>query len=596
MVLAHRLSCLILLLWGMFVPSQAAEGGSAAKQFHPVGVEVQWQWGGVPLVFGEAIGVQGWQIRRADFLMSELALQRQDGTWLESSDWFACFRGADGKARALLEGVPAQVYQGIRFKIGLGEKVDRTDPNHWPPGHALHPSVNGLHWGWQGGYIFLALEGHFPKADTTSGGFSYHLAGPSRPMKIELNGPVDLRSGGTISLNFNLEKILGGLNPVEFGESTHSREGDPRAAELKGRAERAFSLSGVMPDLWQESVTTAAPGNAPQSGTTMVMHISKRLPQVTLPAGNLPTLEGVALGQRLFHETRLSLNNKQACASCHQADAAFTDAGRRFSLGVDGREGLRNTMPLFNLAWQEEFFWDGRIKGLRHQVLLPIQDPVEMHESLSGVVEKLSGDASYAEGFRKAFGSSGITPERLGLALEQYLLTLISQDSKFDRALQGREKLTPAEQRGLELFVTEHDPARNLRGADCFHCHGGALFTNQGFANNGLDATPEPGRQRVTGKAGDLGKFRVPSLRNTALTGPYMHDGRFSTLEQVIDHYDHGVQRTATLDPNLSKHPTAGLGLTREDKSALIAFLEALTDNSLFQNSPVSADFTISKP
>ena len=596
MVYLLRMLWSVMVLLTMASPVRSAEPGPLAKRFHPVGIEVRWQWEGAPLRFGLAKGDSQLTVRRADFLMSGLALRRADGTWLESSDWYACFRGADGKARAQLDGVPAHVYTGMRFKIGVAEKVDRGDPHQWPPGHALHPLMNGLHWGWQGGYIFLALEGHYPKADGNAGGFSYHLAGTPRQMTVELEGTLNLMSGGTIGLDYDLAKILGGLCPAEFGESTHSRDGDPRAAELKGRVERVFSFTGVMPELWQQPNVAAAAGNLPQPGTPLLMHVSKRLPQVTLPGDNLPSQEGVALGKRLFHETRLSLTNTQSCASCHQATAAFTDAGRRFSLGVDGKEGTRNAMPLFNLAWQQEFFWDGRAKGLRHQVLLPIQDPVEMHESLERVAGKLSGDAAYRAGFHAAFGSPGVTTERLGLALEQFLLTLISQDSKFDQALLGKAKLTPTEQRGLELFVTEHDPARNLRGADCFHCHGGALFSNQGFANNGLDAAPGAGRQGVTGEAGDLGKFRVPTLRNIALTGPYMHDGRFSSLEQVIEHYDNGVQRTATVDPNLSKHPAAGLGLTVADKVALVAFLKTLTDPSLVLNPPTAAAFTVSKP
>jgi cytochrome c peroxidase len=414
-------------------------------------------------------------------------------------------------------------------------------------------------------------------------------------MAVTLEGPLDLRSGGTVGLELDVAKILGGLDPAVFGESTHSREGDPRAAALRTRVEQAFRLIGVKPEVWQDPAVVAASPSAAAHGTPYSLQFSRRLPPVKLPADNRPTLEGVDLGRALFHDARLSVNNTQSCASCHDQRAAFADAGKRFSLGADGLPGKRNAMPLFNLAWQAEFFWDGRTRRLRDQVLEPIQDPLEMHQPLDQAIGKIAADPAYAGKFEAAFGAGGITAERLGLALEQFLLTQVSQDSKFDQALRGAIKLTPVEQRGLELFVTEHDPARNLRGADCFHCHGGALFSNQAFANNGLDAAPLPGRQAVTGLGSDAGKFRVPPLRNIAVTGPYMHDGRFATLEEVIDHYDHGVQRTATLDPNLAKHPAAGLGLGAADKAALIAFLHTLTDQAFLRPVSISAA-SLSKP
>ena len=585
--------------------------GQKPRSFHEVGVEVSWNWETKPLRFGGAVNEgkesnkhprqAGLGVTRVDFLMSELALRRADGSWLETGGWFACFRGSHGMNRAVLDGVPSQEYSGLRFKVGVPAAENHEDPNRWPAGHPLHPSVNGLHWGWQGGYIFMALEGHWQQQDGRPGGFSYHLAGDDHLMTVMLDGPMDLRRGGTIGVEIDVGKILGGLDPAVFGESTHSRAGDERSLTLKARAEQAFSLTGVMPEVWQDSAAAAPVAGAPPPaentpGTPFPLRISNRLPQVKLPVDNQLTLEGVALGSSLFHDTRLSSNNTQSCASCHDRGAAFADPGQRFSLGAEGLAGKRNAMPLFNLAWQTEFFWDGRTKRLRDQVLEPIKDPVEMHLPLDLAVEKLQGDGGYVRQFTSAFGTPGVTSERIGFALEQFLLTLVSQDSKFDQAVRGETKLTPMEQRGLELFVTEHDPARNLRGADCFHCHGGNLFTNQGFANNGLDAAPAAGRGAVTGLAADTGKFRVPSLRNIAATAPYMHDGRFVTLEQVIDHYDHGVQRTDTLDPNLAKHPSAGLGLSAPDKAALAAFLRTLTDESFLKSDPAHPALTASKP
>ncbi|MFZ4764296.1 MAG: cytochrome-c peroxidase, partial [Roseimicrobium sp.] len=265
-----------------------------------------------------------------------------------------------------------------------------------------------------------------------------------------------------------------------------------------------------------------------------------------------------------------------SCASCHSRANAFADA-RRFSVGVAGRTGTRQGMPLFNLAWKTSFFWDGRAPSLRSQALVPIQDHVEMDETLENAVAKLQ--RSSAPEFQRAFGTPQVTPERVGLALENFLLTLTSSDAKFDRALRGEEKLSAEEQKGFDLFMTEREPRMGSMGADCFHCHGGPLFTDHQFRNNGLALQDSDlGRFLVTKSALDRGAFSTPSLRNIAVTGPYMHDGRFTSLEQVLDHYSEGVERTPTLDPNLAKHPDGGIHLTVEEKRAVIAFLKTLTD------------------
>ena len=202
-----------------------------------------------------------------------------------------------------------------------------------------------------------------------------------------------------------------------------------------------------------------------------------------------------------------------------------------------------------------------------------------MHETLTNVVKKLGTLESNRVLFARAFGTPDITADRIARALEQFLLVQVSHHSKFDRSLAGQLELSEEEKRGFELFHTEYDPRRGQFGADCFHCHGGPLFMSQSFANNGLDATfKDLGRTLVTGKPGDRGKFAVPSLRNVAVTAPYMHDGRFATLEEVIEHYSTGVKRSATLDPNLAKHPDGGVLLSEADKKALAAFLRTLTD------------------
>jgi cytochrome c peroxidase len=252
-----------------------------------------------------------------------------------------------------------------------------------------------------------------------------------------------------------------------------------------------------------------------------------------------------------------------SCASCHHPDAAFTEK-LPVSIGIDGTKGDRNSMPLFNLAWKREFFWNGRAPSLREQVLMPIKDHREMDESLEDVSAKLTKSPDYTRLFGAAFRSEGITAREISVALD------------FDQAISGKTHLTEQETRGFELFMTEYEPRTGQLGADCFHCHGGALFSDHQFHNNGL-AGDDPGRAKVTGSTADHGKFSTPSLRNIALTAPYMHDGRFATLEKVIEHCSSGIQRGPTLDPNLAKHPASGLNLDTADKAALLAFLKTLT-------------------
>ena len=547
-----------------------------------------------PLVLNEKVNVPpngSVSISRLDFLLSALALQRADGSWLEAPEWHAFLSAGKDRLTAIADGIPAEDFRAIRFRVGVDPATNRSDPNQRQPEDPLHPDVCGLHWGWQGGYVFLAIEGHWLRDGQATGGFSFHLAGDENATFVEL--PVRFRGGGpnTLQIAFDAAKLIAGIDFQHDGASTHSRAGDPLAARLKANLAAAFQVRAVKTDLYQE-ITGIEPRPAGAVGTTRYsLEISQRLPKVKLPTDNLLTVEGVELGRRLFNDPRLSINNSQSCASCHDRTAAFADV-RRLSPGAEGQPGRRHAMPLFNLAWAQSFFWDGRAPTLRAQALVPIEDAHEMKERLDHVIAKLGADREYPTLFRRAFGATGdqITPAQIGLAIEQFLLTLVSQESKFDRAARGLETLTEQEKDGLRLFVTENDPRTGLRGADCFHCHGGNLFTNHQFANNGLAPRDgDLGRMEVTGNASDEGKFKVPSLRNVAVTGPYMHDGRFTTLEEVIDHYDHGVLRSPTLDPNLAKHPDTGLGLSAADKTALLAFLRTLTDDAFIGRQPLPA-------
>lgn len=339
-------------------------------------------------------------------------------------------------------------------------------------------------------------------------------------------------------------------------------------------------------------------GKKPHVTTPYTLQVPAGFPQPALPEDNPLTVEGILLGRQLFYDPILSLDSSQSCSSCHNPEFGFTDNGLTYSVGVDGSEGDRNSMPLHNLAWHQSFFWDGRAPSLREQSLEPITNPIEMNEDLMHVVLKLQRQPRYQDAFEAAFGDNEVTTDRMGLAMEQFMLTITSGgESKFDRFLAGTESFTPEESLGLQLFNGESNPNSPMPGADCFHCHGGALFTNHKFMNNGLDSSfTDLGLGGVTGLPSDQGKFKVPSLRNIAYTAPYMHDGRFQTLEQVINFYNSGVHPDSpNLDPSMvgfiQTHSggARGLNLNLSERQALVTFLNTLTDtrietDTLYQN------------
>jgi cytochrome c peroxidase len=536
-------------------------------------------------------------ITRVSYLLSDFALQRGDGLWLELSNTVAWLDFEQNHQSFRLEAIPPGEFRSIRFLVGLNTKLNHADIATFPAGHPLNPNLNGLHWSWQGGYIFLALEGLWRNNAGELDGWAYHLARDTNATLITVAAPLEITNETRIELDFDLGTLLRAPRPLSFGRdgsSTHSRDGDPIAAALVKNLPGAFRVRKVSSlSATEIAVAHPQPLYLPEKFTPYPFKMSAAFPMPELPRDNPLTVERVELGRKLFFEKRLSVNNQQSCADCHSPERAFTDGLAR-SRGAEGTLGQRSAMTLSNLAWKRSFFWDGRAASLREQVLQPIQNPIEMHETLTNVVRKLQ-DAGlgqdYAALFSAAFGSPEITADKIALALESYLLTLTSFNSRFDRALRGEEKLTREEQRGFELFSTEYDPRRGQFGADCFHCHGGPLFQSQSFANNGLDEQfADPGRSKATGREADAGKFAVPSLRNVALTTPYMHDGRFRTLEEAVEHYATGVKRSATLDPNLAKHPDGGVPLSEPDKHALVAFLKALTDEQFVERQPFAGE------
>lgn len=302
------------------------------------------------------------------------------------------------------------------------------------------------------------------------------------------------------------------------------------------------------------------------------------LPAPHIPADNPLTVEGVALGKKLFFDPILSGDNTLACAGCHAPEFAFDDTNR-FSIGIDNIQGTRNAMPIMNHAWNynEKFFWDGRANALEGQALQPVTNPIEMHETWPNAVSKLQATADYPDLFKAAFGTMDIDSNLVAKAIAQYERTLISGNSKFDRFLRNMEPLTTNELNGFNIFMEE------TKG-DCFHCHGeptNPLWTDNGFHNNGLDATfSDNGLGDITSNPADNGKFKTPTLRNLIYTAPYMHDGRFNTIDEVIEHYSTGLQNSATIDPLMKKVANGGVNLTPQEKADLKAFLLTLTDTN----------------
>ncbi|MGB0870911.1 MAG: cytochrome-c peroxidase [Flavobacteriales bacterium] len=301
------------------------------------------------------------------------------------------------------------------------------------------------------------------------------------------------------------------------------------------------------------------------------------------------TKEGVALGKKLFYDKRLSGDNTMSCNGCHKQEQAFA-TNLRVEKGIDNIEGTRNSMPLFNLIWNDkDFFWDGRAKTLEEQVLMPVEDPIEMHEEWSNAIEEIKADNTYPKLFKNAFNveKKNISKFEAAKALSQFLRSIVSFNSKYDKYKRNELDLTADELAGLTMFRIE-GPIGGVPqgGADCFHCHGEPLFTDYLFRNNGLDSTngiTDLGLEQTTGNPVDRARFKTPTLRNLIYTAPYMHDGRFNTLEEVIEHYNTGGHKSLTLDPDM-KNSEFGLLLTPDEKKYLLAFLKTLSDPDFINN------------
>jgi cytochrome c peroxidase len=300
--------------------------------------------------------------------------------------------------------------------------------------------------------------------------------------------------------------------------------------------------------------------------TPLYLEIPKNWPKPYYNFSKNPlTEEGFQLGRALFYDPILSRDNTISCNSCHLQATGFTHVDHELSHGIDGKIGTRNSMTLMNLAWSKSFMWDGGVNHLDVQALNPITSPIEMDETLANVVAKLQKSEKYQGLFFAAFGDTKITGQRVLKALSQFELLLISSNSKYDKVMRKEADFSYQEQNGYKLFKI-----------NCASCHNEPLFTSEKFERNGLplDTTlNDIGRQKITGNSKDYMLFKVPTLRNIQFTFPYMHDGRFKKLTDVIKHYN-----SLENDKNLSKQLQKSMHLSDNERVDLVAFLHTLTD------------------
>ena len=318
-------------------------------------------------------------------------------------------------------------------------------------------------------------------------------------------------------------------------------------------------------------------------------NLAKYLTPMEIPEDNPMTVEGVDLGRKLFYEELLSGDNTMSCAGCHDPSLSFSDTGA-YSVGIDGLFGARNAMPIINVGWMNELFWDGRRASVEEQAYAPVTDPVEMHENWPNAVQDLQADSQYPALFNKAFGTSIIDSVLVAKAIAQFERTLISGNSPMDKFMSTNFAIGSsgwssipefAAYQGFSIFMDESK-------GDCFHCHGdiyNPLWTDNLYHNNGLDATfTDKGLGKINGNPADDGKFKTPTLRNLVFTAPYMHDGRFKTLDEVLNHYSEGLVNSPTVDPLMKKAEDGGVHLTSDELYFLKMFLISLSDSSFVNN------------
>ena len=307
--------------------------------------------------------------------------------------------------------------------------------------------------------------------------------------------------------------------------------------------------------------------------TPIYLDIPKNWPKPVYDFSKNPlTEEGFQLGRNLFYDPILSRDNTISCASCHLQQTGFTHVDHDLSHGIDGKIGTRNSLTLQNLAWNKTFMWDGGVNHLDVQYIHPITSEVEMDETMENVVKKLQEIPKYKELYKKAFGTDKVTGQLTLKALSQFVVMLTTSNSKYDKVVRKEEKFTEMEQKGYNIFKQ-----------NCASCHKEPLFTSDTFENNGLSVDPtlnDYGRMKITQIKSDSLKFKIPTLRNIEFTFPYMHDGRFKTLNEVIKHYNSGIKHSNTLSKQLQKP----MNLSDNERTELVAFLKTLSDKEFLYN------------
>lgn len=298
--------------------------------------------------------------------------------------------------------------------------------------------------------------------------------------------------------------------------------------------------------------------------TPYELTIPPGFPYMVIPEDNPTTVEGIQLGRMLYYDSIIDKGNERSCGKCHVQQTSFT--------------AEENCLPHINLAWNNAYLWKGEVRGVLENSML-----FEVEHFFETELKRLNAHSGYSKLFKNAFGVDKITSKEIAYALAQFVRTLNSNNSKYDRFLRGETTLTQSEEAGYKLFFTEE--------GDCFHCHGTILLTNNTFHNNGLDSILTPGRSEITGKQKDIGKYKTPTLRNIAFTAPYMHDGRYETLEEVIDFYSEGLVWSSTIDPLMKKAHKGGVHLNNQEKLDLIAFLKTFSDTTFITSPDFSNPF-----
>jgi cytochrome c peroxidase len=526
-----------------------------------------------PLAFGalvyENAAGNRYSVDRFRYYVSGVRLERTDGSVVEMDAVHYRDAADPGTSTFTLEDVPGGSYVALSLLIGLD-----AAHNEWG---ALPDTPENAAMRWPAslgdGYHYAWLEGRY--RDETGAAAPYavrtgriddgvnfddnlvRLVVPTSALVVD-EGPV------TLDVEVNVNAWFDDP-PFDLAENA-DMVADP-AAQAALRDNASDLLDPVIIEL--EPVSFTFPGAEP--------------PVMPEPAGNPTTRQGIQLGRLLFYDPILSGDSTLACAGCHVQERAFGDP-RRLSVGIGGERTPRHAPTIINPGWIRDLFWDGRSPSIEDQAIHPVENPIEMAADWDDVVADIQAHPTYPALFRQVFGTSTIERDLVLKAIAQFERSLISRSSRYDRWLRGQESFTAQEERGWAIFHSE--------SADCFHCHHpNELFTTNQFINIGLDSVVvDPGLGGIDGDPNHLSQFRVPTLRNVGVSAPYMHDGRFATLEEVLEHYRTGGKAgTANVSPLI--RTGVGLPLSDQDIEDIIAFLHTLTDESFLTNPDHSNPF-----